>query len=167
MRLSISEILENASRLGSDSDKILYLRQNYNGALTTVLKYAYDPSLKFLLPETSPPYTRLATGEGHGMLYHEARKLYLFVEGGNSNLTQNKREILFVQLLESVDPKDAELLICVKNKSLPYGITYDIVEQAFPGLIPPKATFQENTTVVEQPKKKSTRERKKKVANNG
>ncbi len=167
MRLSISEILENAGKLETPAEKIMYLRKNYNEPLTTVLRYAYHPDLKFLLPDTDPPYAPLSTNEGHGMLYHEARKLYLFVEGGNPNLKQSKREVLFVQLLESVDPQDAVLLLSVKNKRLPYDIGYDIVEEAFPGLIPPKATFQENTSMVEQSNPKVKKERKKKVTSNG
>jgi len=73
----------------------------------------------------------------HHRLFTEARKLYLFVEGGSPNLKQLRRETLFVELLETVDPEDAKLLLAIKDKTLPYpGVTLDIVNQAFPGLIP-------------------------------
>jgi hypothetical protein len=70
------------------------------------------------------------------MLYTEIRRLYLFVEGGNPNLSKLRREMLYIQLLESVDPNDAKLLNYVKDKKLPFrGITAKIVNQAFPNLL--------------------------------
>jgi hypothetical protein len=47
-----------------------------------------------------------------------------------------KREALFIQFLEGVDPKDALLIVSAKDKKLPYkGITAKIINQAYPGLI--------------------------------
>jgi hypothetical protein len=63
--------------------------------------------------------------------------MYLFVEGGNPNLSQLKREQIFIELLESVDPQDAELLVSVKDKKLPYkNINRNLIEKTYPGLIP-------------------------------
>lgn len=136
MRLSISEILENASKLKTKKEKIDYLRQYDNSALRNVLLYALDPSIKFLLPEGAPPFKKSEYFDGHGILYKEARKLYLFVEGGNPNLTNIRREQLFINLLESVEPKDAELLLNVKDKKIPYaGINKALIKETFPGLI--------------------------------
>jgi hypothetical protein len=40
-------------------------------------------------------------------------------------------------LLEALDPDDAELLLSIKDKKMPYkGITYDLVASTFPGLLP-------------------------------
>jgi hypothetical protein len=59
----------------------------------------------------------------------------LFVEGGNPNLTNLRRETLFIQLLESVDPNDAKLLLAMKDKKSAFsGINKTIVRQAFPDL---------------------------------
>jgi hypothetical protein len=69
------------------------------------------------------------------MLYSEVRRLYLFLEGGNTNLTQLKRESMFIDLLQSIAPEDAELLIAIKEKKLPFdGLTAETVLKAFPGL---------------------------------
>ena len=58
------------------------------------------------------------------------RKLYLFVEGGNPNLKQVRREYLFVELLESIDPSEAELLLQVKDKKIKCrGLTYNLVKE--------------------------------------
>lgn len=136
MRLMISEILSNAAKLKTKAEKIDYLRRNNSPTLMTIIKYALDPQIKFLLPTGPVPFKKTPTVEAEGMLYTEARRLYLFVEGGNPNLKQMKRETLFVQLLECLDPKDAALLVSVKDKKLPYpGLTKKFMDEAFPGLL--------------------------------
>jgi hypothetical protein len=61
--------------------------------------------------------------------------MYLFIEGGNPNLTKLKREMLFIQLLEGVHKDDANLLCHIKDKKLPFKtINNDIVKKAFPNL---------------------------------
>ena len=126
MKLMISEILENTSKLKTKEEQINYLRKNDNTPLRIIIQSALHPQVKFLLPEGAPPFTPCPTGEAQGMLFSEARKMYLFVEGSNVNLNKTKRENLFITMLESVDPKDAELLIAMKDKKLPYPIQYDV-----------------------------------------
>jgi hypothetical protein len=43
---------------------------------------------------------------------------------------------MFIQILESIDPEDAKLLLAVKDKRIPYnGITQKLVKEAFPNLL--------------------------------
>lgn len=134
-RKSISWILDFASKLPNEEEKIKCLQANNNNALLTVLKIAYDPNVVWALPEGDPPYNPCEFQNQENMLYAEARKLYLFLEGGNDNLHKIKRETMFIDLLGSVEPSDAKLLLAIKNKKLPYpGLNADIVLKAFPGL---------------------------------
>jgi hypothetical protein len=136
MKLSLSEILRNASELDKKQDRIDYLRQNDSAALRALLKYAYDDKVKFLLPEGDPPYKPNTLPDQEGILYSELRRLYLFIEGGNPNLKPFRREYLFVQLLETVDQHDAKLLIGVKDKKIPYkNLTKKFIQEAYPGLL--------------------------------
>lgn len=136
-RLGISEILKKASEITDDAVRVMWLQQNDNPTLRTVLQGAYDPNIKWLLPEGNPPYKPNDLVDQQHRLFTEARKFYLFVEGGNSNLNQLRREALFIELLESLDPEDAKLVLSIKDKTLPYpGVTPNIVNLAFPGLIP-------------------------------
>lgn len=135
MKLGIAEILKKASEAKKKTDRINILRQHDSVPLRSILKAAFDPNIKFLLPEGTPPYKKSDSFEGQGMLYSEARKLYLFIEGGHNNLTPLKRQTLFINMLESIDKDDAELLVAVKDKTIPYkGITEKLVKEAFPGL---------------------------------
>ncbi len=136
MKLSLSEILKNASEFDKKQDRINYLMQYDSPALRALLKYAYDEKVKFLLPEGEPPYKPNELPDQEGILYSELRRLYLFIEGGNPNLKPMRREYLFVQLLETVNKDDARLLIAVKDKKIPYkGITKKFIEEIYPGLL--------------------------------
>ena len=50
-------------------------------------------------------------------------------------MNQVKRESIFLGLIESIHPKDAELVIAMINKQKPAGISRAVIEQAFPGLL--------------------------------
>jgi len=51
------------------------------------------------------------------------------------NLTQAKRESLYIGMLESIDPDDAKVLLAMRTRKLPYkGLTQKLVAEAFPGI---------------------------------
>lgn len=133
----LSEILEETSKIKKKEERIEELRKHGdNRALLQLLQYAYDPRIKWLLPEGTPPFKKNEYIDQEANLYAEMRRLYLFIEGGNPNLATTKREMLFIGLLEMVAPSDAVLLCAVKDKKLPYKtITPEIVNEAFPGLL--------------------------------
>lgn len=136
MRLGIFQILEQTSKLKSTEEKIAFLRANDSAALQNILKYAFDPSIVWDLPDGEPPYKPCPYPGQEMRLMSEVRRLYLFVKGGNPNLTKIKREALYIELLESIHPEDAKLLNAVKSKKIPYkGITSKLVKEAWPGLI--------------------------------
>jgi hypothetical protein len=136
MRLGIAEILEQVSKQETKEAKIEMLRKHDSVPMRTILKSAFDPSIKWQLPKGDPPFKPCQFLDQENMLYSEVRRLYLFWEGGNPNLTTLKRESLFIGLLESLAPADAKLLCAAKDKKLPYkGITVKLVNEAYPGLI--------------------------------
>jgi hypothetical protein len=136
MKLGVAEILKKASEITDEKQRIEWLRQNNSVALESMLRGAYDPKIVWLLPEGAPPYKTNDLVDQQHRLYTEARKLYLFIEGGNPNLKQLRREALFIELLETLDPEDAKLLLAVKEKHIPYpGVTKEVVTKAFPNIL--------------------------------
>ena len=136
MKNNISTILQKIEQL-KKSERPEALRQNDSPTMRTVLAFCFDPNIKWLLPEGEAPFKKNVNEDQRNMFYSQARTLYLYVEGGNRNLTPLRREQLFIQLLESIDPEDATMLVSIKDKKMPYkGITYDIVKEAFPELLP-------------------------------
>ena len=128
---------EIASKSKKDEKKEVLLKYANNGAFREILKYAFDPNIKFLLPPGNPPYNSVVDdSENPTYLYGLVRKLYLFVEGGNPNLKLARREYLFIELLESLHPSEADLLLQVKDKKIKCrGLTYNLVKETFPNLI--------------------------------
>lgn len=137
MRLSISEIVNKACKLDTDQEKIDWLKSNNNIALKTILKYTYDSSIEFLIPNTPPPWKKNGLVGIEGMLYNEARRLKIFIKGGGyDNLNKTKREHLFIGLLEAVDNNDAELLCKMIEQQPLNGLPKNVVVQAFPDIFP-------------------------------
>ena len=137
MKKSLYEVLEECSKGKNVEERVVLLQKNGTAPIQTILQYALDPRIKFLLPDTDPPYKPTDFLDQENRLYSELRRLYLFIEGGNPNLTKLKRENLFIQLLESIDKNDAVLLCHVKNKTLPFKeLTAKVVRKAFPELLP-------------------------------
>lgn len=134
--MSVSEILKRCSEFKKKEERVEALRVNCNEACKIVLQYMFHPDVKFALPEGKPPF-RYSQFEEHNMLHTEARKLYLFMEGVNPDMKPAKRESLFLQILESVTPDDADLLLAMKDKQSPYkGLTKEVAYAAFPEIFP-------------------------------
>ena len=131
-----SEVLEKVGKLKTKKQKVSYLKDNNTPALRIVLKASFDPRVIWLLPAGPVPYKRNGAPEGteHTTLAGEAKSLYHYVQGGNNAITQNKREMMFVQLLEGLHQNEAELLVTAKDKSLHKtykGLSDNVVKEAF------------------------------------
>lgn len=141
----ISEIFEAASKIKSQASRVRYLQdRKLNQVMLMVLQMAFSDQIKFALPKGPTPYKPTQLVDLEGRLYGEVRRMYLFIEGGyggksNANISQTRREALWVQQLESMDVADAALMDAVKDGKVPYsGISPAVVRQAFPGLLPPE-----------------------------
>jgi hypothetical protein len=138
MAKTIFERLQYIDSLPKEKDRINAL-QNIIGkdAIKSLLDYVFNSKLVFTLPEGVPPFTKLDRSiSAHSRLDQEERKLYIFLKGNAPGLTNTRKEVLFVQILESVDPQDAILLCDIKDKKLPFkNITKKLVQKAFPTLI--------------------------------
>jgi len=74
--------------------------------------------------------------QDHTSLRREWRQLYHFVKGGNSSLSGLRRETMFIQMLEGLHPKEAEIICLTKDKRLTeaYKVSYDVVKEAYPDI---------------------------------
>ena len=70
------------------------------------------------------------------VLLADHRKLHIFVKSVEyKDLRPAKREELFLQFLEELDPEDADLLLAIKDRKMPYkGVTKALIKDAFPNL---------------------------------
>ena len=95
----------------------------------------FDTSVISMLPDGDVPFTPNDAPEGtqHTKLEKEARLLHHFFKGG-SNISQVKRETMFIQMLEGLHKDEANVLVLAKDKKLGkrWKITKQCVEEAFP-----------------------------------
>jgi hypothetical protein len=139
MARSIPLIFEDVAAANSIKARKEILLENESKPLKEILKYAFHPDIKFALPPGKPPYKTIGSPDEYNptYLYPNIRKFYLYIEGGHDGLTQLRREQLFVQMLESLHPKEAEVVIQIKDKKLNYrGLTYKLVKTTFPEILP-------------------------------
>lgn len=135
MVVGMAEFLEKVAKQKRTQDKIDMLRANDTFALRVILQAVYDPNVKFDLPEGSPPYKPNELVDQQHVFHKDARLVQYFVKGFYTDLPQRKREAMFIEFLERLDPKDAELLLQAKDKKPIKGITLNHVTEALPGLI--------------------------------
>lgn len=139
-RLGVAEILKKISDLPDENNRQISLATcAENQVLVQSLQYMFHPDIVFELPEGDPPYRVNEYLDQQGSYYSQFRKMYLFIRGGNPNIRGLKREALFIEFIESLDPEDAKMVIAMKDKRSPWpGITYELVSRTFPGLLPEK-----------------------------
>jgi hypothetical protein len=136
MVIGMSEFLQKVAKLKKTQEKIDALKYNDSIQLRIILQGAFDPSVEWLLPPGEPPYKPNELVDQQHVLLKECEKLRYFIKGFHDNLNQTKRETMFVELLERVDPEDAKLLCAIKDKKMPFnGITLQHVKEGLPGLI--------------------------------
>ncbi len=126
------QILQEICTAPTRADKITLLRHYDEKSLRGYLKMAFDRNLEWELPDGAPPFKPCSELDVEFVLRHEFRRMYIFLKGGNPNLQRKQREALFVTLLESMHPKDAEFLVnVVKDKKIPSGIDPGMIKEAW------------------------------------
>jgi len=161
----VFEILELASKQRSNAKKVEVLKTYEHDSLKTIFIWNFDETVISLLPEGEVPYANAdeqsvysgtlsenlkreayggesATGQdldgrGKTSLRREYANLYHYVKGGNNTLTTIRREMMFINLLQGLHPKESELLILVKDKKLTdkYKISFENVKEAYSDII--------------------------------
>jgi len=132
------EILEKVATAKTKADKIKLLQaQADNWALKDILRGTFDDVVQWLLPKGSVPYEPADARSHPSNWTQHNKKLAYFIKGGpGEKMNTIKREKMFLDILETVHPRDAELLAGMINKKLPIkGVTKKLVQEAFPDLI--------------------------------
>jgi hypothetical protein len=135
--LYLHEIFELIDKASAKKEKVELLKKHDSIALKNILKGTFDDAIEWNLPDGVPPYT---PSESHNaptnLLKRYDQFKYFVKKGPGANLNQIKREMMFIRLIESIHPKDAELVLnMVAKKSPAKGLTKALVKEVFPSLI--------------------------------
>ena len=160
----VFEILDAASSQRAKAKKVEVLKKYEHDSVKMICIWNFDESVISLLPEGPVPYGETnaqttfagtlsdnlikeagggesATGQdldgrGKTSLRREYESLYHYVKGGNDTLRPTRREMMFINLLEGLHPREAEILILTKDHKLTdkYKISLDVVKEAYPDI---------------------------------
>ena len=157
----IHEVLSLADSQNSNAKKVEVLKNYEHDCLKVLFVWNFDSSVISLLPPGEVPYGESnaqttfagslseniarearggesATGQdldgrNKTTIRREYQNFYHYVQGGNGSLSTVSREMMFIDLLQGLHPKEAEILVLVKDKDLEtkYNVSLDNVKQAY------------------------------------
>jgi hypothetical protein len=138
---NIYEVFDEFEEAVSKKEKMAVIEKNLSKTLVQVLELAFHPDYEFLITEMPEEYKIPDTlpGISRAQLSTEIRKLYLFRKGDDTaeKLSGERRKQLLLQLIESLEPREAEVVIGILSKDLGVkGLNYKFVKEAFPQLLP-------------------------------
>ena len=139
---NIYEIFDEFELAETKQERMKVIEKNLSQTLVDVLKMTYHPGFQWYIKEMPEGYqvpTANLPGLSVAQLSTQIRKLYLFRIGELTaeKLTEQKRTELLLQILESLESREAEVIIGIFNKDQGVkGLDYKFVKEAFPNLLP-------------------------------
>jgi len=137
MNVSVAEVLKKAGSFKDVAQRAKHLKDNETKALKAVIYFTYAKEVEWLIPETDPPY-KASTPEQdlQNVLKATYNRLRIYVKnGGYNEMSRTKREMNFIEWLESLDSEDAKLVLAIRKGEIPYpGMTRHVAKKAFPDI---------------------------------
>ena len=138
---NIYEVFDEFEAATTKKERMAVIEKNLSKTLVDVLQFTFHPDCKWKIKEMPDNYRIPDTKPGISrcQLSTEIRKLYLFQEGHveAEKLSPRRQNELLILLLESLEPREAEVIIGIFQKDQGVkGLTYDFVKEAFPELLP-------------------------------
>ena len=137
---SVVEILGLVEETKGKQSKVDILKQfSDRNDVKYALKAAFDDRVQFTLPEGLPDGFVVGdpdTPEGAMDMAPERfirvfKRMQYWVEGGSAQASQSKREEIYLNTLRSLEKSEAEFLVAIKDKKMPFkSVTKEICELA-------------------------------------
>ena len=146
---SVAEIFSEASKLKARKDKIEFLSQyRHRKDLEHIVKGAYHPALVWLVPTGPLPegteFSDVPAVDLADDRLNRAWRQFKYLVKGGPDMKQAKREDIYLNILRSVHRSEAELLMSVVGKKIPYkGLTRALMLETFPDWLPISNTLSE------------------------
>jgi hypothetical protein len=126
--------------IAKSSDKAASLKEyGVKPPLNFLLAMNYDERVEFDLPEGMPPHKDIT--EAHQDLYapmaSSIRRILMCLKS-DTRLPRYKKENVFIELIESLNPEEANILVFAKDRALielyPW-LTREFVQSVFPDYV--------------------------------
>ena len=132
----VSEIFEEIESTRSINQKKDILSGHKRTGFLSVLQHMFDRNIKFAIkkiPEYRPSKAPLGLEDSY--LEKAMKDLRLFYT--DSNVSEERMKIILIQILESLNPKEAEILCKIITRKIKVsGLTERLVREVHPDLLP-------------------------------
>ena len=140
MRKNIYEVFDEFTKVNTKQEKIDILANNWSPTLKLVLQLTFRPEMewkhtsyptRYKIPDTKP-------GISYATLDTELKRLYMFRKGNETaeSLTKKRSEELLMVFLESLEPREADVVIGIFKKDLGVkGLTYKFIKDNIPDIL--------------------------------
>lgn len=136
------EVFDEFEKATNKKERMNVIGNNLSRTLVDVLTLTFHPAFQWKIKELPDNYrlpNDVLPGITFDSLHHQLKKLYMFREGDPTaeKLTDKRRTDLLFQLLNSLEPREAEIVMGVFRKDQGVkGLDYKFVKEAFPQMLP-------------------------------
>ena len=156
--MDVCEILDELVKIKSEENAVEWLQTKYGDhqPLQYILKMNYCSTIVSMLPEGEPPFNKEPIdGPSRSSLWNYLKMFPAFVRSAQSmKMKASQIEKIFIEMLDSIDPREAEMVCLAKDRQLEskWDIDLNVVKAAFPNLI---ASEAQRTVVPVSPEEKA------------
>ena len=139
---NIYEIFDDFENAKNKKERMEVIQKNLSPTLVKILELTYHPKYKWKVKELPENYrvpTDVLPGITYDNMNSQLRRLYMFLEGDATaeKLTPQRQNQLLIQMLESIEPREAEIILGIFQKDQNVkGLDYKFVKEAFPKMLP-------------------------------
>lgn len=139
---NIYEVFDEFEEAKNKKERMDVIGRNLSPTLVKIFELAYHPQYQWKVKELPENYkipNDILPGITFDNLNSQLRRLYLFRVGDSTaeSLNEKRRTEILVQMLESIEPREAEIILGIFQKDLGVkGLDYKFVKEAFPNLLP-------------------------------
>ena len=139
---ALYEVFDDFEKAKNKKERMGVIANNLSSTLVDVLKMTFHPNYKWKVKELPENYRvpdDVLPGLTYDSLNAQIRRLYIFQEGHPTaeTLTEKRRTDLLFQMLNSLEPREAEIIMGIFRKDQGViGLDYRFVKEAFPQMLP-------------------------------
>lgn len=140
MKKNIYEIFDEFENANTKQEKIAVLSKNWTPTMKLVLQLTFRPEIQWKYNSYPKEYKTPDTLKGisFASLDTELKRLYMFQQGNPTaeKLTEKRSKELLLILLESLEPREADIVIGIFKKNLNVkGLTLKFVRDNIPDIL--------------------------------
>lgn len=134
------EVFDEFTAANTKQEKIDVLAKNWTPTLKLVLQLTFRPEMEWKISGYPARYKKPDTKPGisYASLDTELKRLYMFRKGNETaeKLTPKRSEEILMVILESLEPREADVVIGIFKKDLGVkGLTYKFIHDNIPDIV--------------------------------